>query len=219
MSNAILILGESGTGKSTSIKNLDSNETFIISVLNKPLPFRGYKKKYRAERDGEKLVNYYFTDRSDYIEKSIKRIADYRPDIKNIIIDDFQYMMSGEFMRRAKERGFDKFTDIGLQAWNVLSKLLTYRDNLNIFVLSHTESNQDGVSKIKTIGKMLDEKITIEGLFTVVLHTDVNDSGYNFLTQFDGKKIAKSPDGMFEDKLIDNDLQFVIDKINEYNEG
>ena len=216
MSNAVLILGESGSGKSSSIRNLNHEETFILSVMNKPLPFKGYKKKYRKQKDGELLANYYYTDRADYIERSIERIAKERLDIKNIVIDDFQYLMSGEFMRRAKERGFDKFTDIGLQAWNIFKGLLTYRDDLTIFVLSHTETNNDGVSKIKTIGKMLDEKITIEGLFTIVLHTVVNDGQYKFLTNFDGARIAKSPIGMFEDRYIENDLEYVRKKIEEY---
>lgn len=217
MSNAVLVLGESGTGKSTSIRNLDPSETFIINVMNKPLPFKGYKSKYRGAPEEGKPVNYYSTDRADIIEKSIGRIALERPHVKNIVVDDFQYIMSGEFMRRAKERGFDKFTDIGLQAWSIFKNLLTYRDDLTIFVLSHVENTQDGISKIKTIGKMLDEKITIEGLFTVVLHTVVNDGGYKFLTQFEGGKIAKSPMGMFDERYIDNDLQFVKTKIGEYD--
>lgn len=121
MSNTSLIIGESGTGKSTSLRNLDPHETFIINVCNKPLPFRGYKSNYKTISSWEdKEGNYYATD--DYLKiiKLLRIIDKERPDIKNIIIDDFQYIMVEEFMNRVTEKGFDKFSEIGQHAWSII---------------------------------------------------------------------------------------------------
>ena len=217
MSNTSLIIGESGTGKSTSLRNLDPHETFIINVCNKPLPFRGYKSNYKTISSWEdKEGNYYATD--DYLKiiKLLRIIDKERPDIKNIIIDDFQYIMVEEFMNRVTEKGFDKFSEIGQHAWSIIKILPTLRENINCFVLSHSESNDQGKMKAKTIGKLLDGTVVLEGRFTMVLQTNISEKGYSFVTQGDSKHIAKSPMGMFEDKYIPNDLVFVIEKMNAY---
>ena len=217
MSNTLLIIGESGTGKSTSMSSLNPAETFVINVLDKPLPFRGYKKNYiKLSADGS-TGNYYATDDYSNIIRVIKLINNKRPDIKNIVIDDWQYTMGNEFMRRATETGFTKFTEIGQHAWYIVKELMSCRDDLFCFVLSHSDTDANGKYKCKSIGKMLDEKITIEGMFTTVLHTQVMDGSYRFLTQNDGAHIAKSPMGMFEDKYINNDLSYVKHKMNDYN--
>lgn len=217
MSNTSIIIGESGTGKSTSIRNLDPTETFIINVLNKPLPFRGYKNKYtRVSSDGM-TGNYYSSDNYDHIEIVIKKIDSKRPDIKTLIIDDFQYLMGNEFMRRALERGYDKFSEIGKHAHDLLRLLPVLREDLDVFVLTHSEPNENGKMQIKTIGKMLNEKITIEGMFSMVLQTELMDGNYNFITQGDARHIAKSPMGMFDSKNIPNDLAYVKTKMYEYN--
>ena len=216
MSNTSLIIGESGTGKSTSLQMLDPTETFIINVLDKPLPFRGYKKNYTRINADATEGNYYASDDYNKIMRIIKVINEKRPEIKNLIIDDWQYTMCNEFMRRATETGFVKFTEIGQHAWSIIKSLTDCRDDLFCFVLSHSDTDQNGKYKCKSIGKMLDEKITIEGMFTIVLHTQVMDGSYRFLTQNDGSHIAKSPQGMFEDKYIGNDLAFVKAKMNEY---
>ena len=216
MSNTSLIIGESGTGKSTSLTNLDPKETFIINVLDKPLPFRGYKKNYvRINTDGSE-GNYYASDDYNKIMRVIKLVNEKRPDIKNLIIDDWQYTMCNEFMRRATETGFTKFTEIGQHAWLIIRSLVDCREDLYCFVLSHSDTDANGKYKCKSIGKMLDEKITIEGMFTIVLHTQVMDGQYRPLTQNDGSHIAKSPQGMFEDRYIANDLSFVKDQMNVY---
>lgn len=219
MSNTVLVIGESGTGKSTSISSLQPKETFIINVLDKPLPFKGYKKNYeRIDKDCEN-GNYYATDNYELIVRLIKKINEKRSDIKNIIIDDWQYVMANEFMNRATERGFDKFTEIAQHAWLIVNELSKCREDINCFVLCHSELDQAGKFKCKTIGKMLDEKITVEGMFTVVLHTKVLEGKYLFLTQNDGLHISKSPQGMFEDKYIKNDLLFVKESmLSYYNE-
>lgn len=212
MANATLIMGESGTGKSTSIRNLDHKETYIINVLNKPLPFKGFSKKYTAGKGG----NYYASDNAERILKCIYHVSNERPEIKNLIIDDFQYIMGNEFMRKARERGYDKFTDIGQSAWKVINECTMSRPDLYCFILSHTETDNQGRSKCKTIGKMLDNVITIEGMFTVVLHSLVVDGEYKFLTQNNGINIAKSPMGMFDRDLIDNDLLSIKQVMTEY---
>lgn len=220
MSNASLIIGESGTGKSTSLRNLNPTETFIINVCNKPLPFRGYKSQYKAIKSWEdKEGNYYASN--DYVKiiKMMKTINESRPEIKNLIIDDFQYIMCAEFMARVTERGFDKFSEIGQHAYMIIDLLSALREDLNCFVLSHSEANEHGKMKAKTIGKLLDDKVVLEGRFTMVLQTEISESGYRFLTQGDKNHIAKSPMGMFEDKYIPNDLAFVVEKMNEYNHG
>lgn len=216
MSNTSIIIGESGTGKSTSIRNLDPKETFIINVLNKPLPFRGYKNNYvKVSPDGA-TGNYYSSDVYEHIEIVIKKINAKRPDIKTLIIDDFQYLMANEFMSRALERGYDKFSEIGKHAYDLLKLLPALRDDLDIFVLTHSEPNENGKMKVKTIGKMLDEKITIEGMYSMVLQTELTDGNYHFITQGDSRHIAKSPMGMFETRNIPNDLSFVKQKMNSY---
>lgn len=217
MSNTTLVIGESGSGKSTSLRNLIPDETYIINILDKPLPFRGYKKHYRSSTKDNPMGNYYATDDSSTLLRCIKAVNK-REDIKNLIIDDFQYVMCNEFMRRALEKGFDKFSDIAKQAWSIIKELTETRLDLYCFVLSHSETDINGRVKCKTIGKMLDDKITLEGMFTVVLHSQIADGQYKFLTQNNGTHIAKSPLGMFDEKLIDNDLQLVREKMIEYFE-
>lgn len=212
MSNTTLILGESGSGKSTSIRNLDPSTTFIISILDKPLPFRGYRSKYNVE-----LKNYHASDDYRSILSYINAVNTRRPEVSVLILDDFQYLMANEFMNRSMERGFDKFTDIANHAWSVIKALTETRDDLRCFVLTHSDIDGQGKSKIKTIGKMLDDKIALEGMFTVIFHSMVLDDEYKFLTQNDGNHMAKSPMGMFSEKLIDNDLVSIIGLMKEYD--
>ena len=215
MSNTILIIGESGSGKSTSIRNLNHEETIIINVLDKPLPFKGFKKKYSPVSTGDKQANYFSTDDHRKIIECIPRVND-KKDIKNLIIDDFQYIMANQFMKKALEKGYDKFTEIGQNAWQIIRDLTTCREDLNCFVISHSDVDQTGKAKCKTIGKMLDDKICLEGMFTIVFHAITNDNKYKFLTQNDGIHIAKSPMGMFDSKYIDNDLLEINKKIYDY---
>ena len=212
--SGILILGESGTGKSSSIRNLDTVETYIIRVIDKPLPFRGWKTKYISDR-GEK-PHTKVSDNSDQIVKWISQISEKKPEIKTIIIDDAQYLMSNEFMRRSDEKGYDKFTDIAKHFWDVVNAVGRVRDDLMVFVLAHTEMDEYGKLKIKTVGKLTDKMITPEGMFSIVLFTNIEDGKYHFITQNNGGTTAKSPMGMFESLKIDNDLQLVINAIKEY---
>lgn len=215
MSNTVLVIGESGSGKSTSLRNLNPEETFILGVLDKPLPFRGYKAHYKLMSKSNPDGNYYATDSYELIMRCIKSVNE-RPEIKTFIIDDFQYVMGNEFMRRALEKGFDKFSEIAQHAWTIIKELTSTRPDLYCFVLSHSDADVNGRMKCKTIGKMLEDKITLEGMFTSIFHALIIDGQFKFLTQNDGAFMAKTPLGMFEDKFIDNDLQIVLDGMENY---
>lgn len=225
MSNLISIVGGSGTGKSTSIRTLDPTATFIINVASKPLPFRGWRSKYTTWSKDNPNGNFVNTSDVEAIGKILAYINVKRPEIKNVVIEDSQYLMSFEAMDRAKEKGFEKFTDIAQKFYSVLKAGIMMRDDLNVIVLCHAE-NDGSVDyphyKIKTIGKMIDNTITVEGLFTYVFFTDVSTDAegkvqYRFITHSDGTNTAKTPIDCFEDDYIPNDLQYVIDKIDEYN--
>lgn len=223
MAICTFVVGPSGQGKSTSIENLDPKTTFIFSVTGKPLPFRG-ANNYSSENK-----NYIDLSQSkskaDNIIKLLDKIGKSdRFDV--VVVDDFQYLMSMEFMDRCQEAGWDKFTEIGLHAYDVLRALQdNLPDHMKAFVLGHDEVIKTGLKstrKVKTIGKMLDDKIELEGLFTIVLFTSFRpdksevSEKYRFVTQTDGETTAKSPKGMFEDMEIPNDLQYVKEKIDEY---
>ena len=215
MSNLIVILGESGTGKSTSLRNLKHTETCIINVLSKPLPFRGYKKLYNSENK-----NYMESDNYPTILKALTTINNDRPDIKTIIIDDFSFLMNNEFMRRCRERGFDKFTEMGVNVFDILEVCKKFRQDLYCYIMCHTEKDHTGTIKPKTVGKMTGDYVGIAERVSIVLHTQIIDMQYKFLTQNDGVCVAKSPLGMFGDFYIDNDLAAIRQTIdNYYNDG
>jgi ABC-type dipeptide/oligopeptide/nickel transport system ATPase component len=228
MADICAIVGDSGSGKSTSIRTLDPSSTFIINVANKPLPFKGSKKNYKPlVKEGEKWVgNLYHTSDVAKINQVLTLIEKSRPEIKTIIIEDAQYLMSFEAMDRATEKGYAKFSEIAANFYSILKKVIGMRDDLKVFVLTHSENVGDALNpslKIKTVGKMLDTVITVEGLFTYVFFTSVirDDEGkvqYKLIAQSDGTTTAKTPLGCFEDLLIDNDLQYICNKIDEYNE-
>ncbi len=211
MSNTVLVIGQSGSGKSTSLRNLDPKSTFIINVLDKPLPFRTFKKNYNSASK-----NYYTTNDWAKVVNCIERVNKERPDITTLIIDDWQYILAYEFMRRVSEKGFDKFSELANHGWSTINACLGTRSTLTNFILAHSDVDSTGRSKCKTIGKLLDEKITIEGLFTTVLHSRVVDGVYVFQTQYDGEFLAKSPMGMFEEFLIPNDLVAVKGAVENY---
>lgn len=195
----VLILGESGSGKSASMRNFKPGEIGIINVSGKPLPFR----------NNLKTVN------TDSYEDIVKTIIAAKA--KALVIDDAQYLMANEFMRTAKVTGYQKFTDLALNFWKLIQVVI---NNLPpdkiVYFLAHVERDANGNEKMKTIGKLLDEKITIEGLFTIVLKTVVQDRHYQFATQTNGQDTVKTPMGMFDDLLIENDLKMVDSTIREY---
>lgn len=200
----VYVLGKSGTGKSYSMRNFPANELAIINVQGKILPFKN-GSRFPVKN----------TDSSSEIISNLKLISG---KIKSIVIDDFQYLMANEFMRRSSERGYDKFTDIARHAWDIANVVRDLPDDVIVYVMCHTDVDDSGTEKIKTIGKMLDEKICLEGMSTIVLKTNVTDGVYTFLTQNNGKDTVKSPYGMFPSYAIDNDLYYVDQKIRNFYE-
>lgn len=195
----VLIIGESGSGKSTSLRNFSPEEIGVINVSGKPLPFRT-------------KINSINTDNYTVIEGALKKAR-----IKSLVIDDCQYLMANEFMRSAKITGYQKFTDIALNFWTLIQVIIKELPaDVIVYCLGHIERDANGNEKFKTIGKMLDEKITVEGLFTIVLKTLVQDGRYLFTTQTNGSDTVKSPMGMFNTPIIDNDLKMVDQTIRNY---
>ncbi|RKQ97109.1 AAA domain-containing protein [Kushneria sinocarnis] len=202
MSIATLVLGQSGTGKTASLRNLEPSKTALIKAVEKPLPFRS--------KDWQQVT----TDQWGKMVKAAQTAAHRGREV--VVVDDFQYVMANEFMRRSEEKGFDKFTEIARHAWEVINALSSLPEHVRVYILSHTQDDDFGRTKIKTIGKMLDEKITLEGLFTIVLRTQVNDGVYQFRTVNNGSDTVKSPMGLFESDLIENDINAVDSQIVDY---
>ena len=203
MAVKILILGDSGTGKSASLRNFKPDEVLVINSAGKPLPF---KNQFES-------VTPRYNNMADDVIKAMDNTKK-----KVIIIDDAQYIMSFQYMRRIKENGWDKWNDIQGDFFNIIQHCDTLSTDTIVYILSHIQRDDEGHEKLKTMGKMLDEKITLEGLFTVVLKTSVQDGQYCFITQNSGKDTVKSPIGMFDSYAIDNDLKYVDTKVRNYYE-
>lgn len=225
MAQGILIIAESGAGKSTSIETLNPKETFIVNVANKPLPFKGWKSKYTLWSKDNPSGNMYDKANPESIEACLKYVSEKRPEIKSIVIDDFQYMSSFEFFDKADEKGYEKFTKIGAHLARIARMPKDLREDLMIFFLTHAEEATDLEGKrkfkAKTIGRMVDEKLTLEGLFSIVLFGKAkkNKDGiirYVFETQTNGENTCKSPKDMFPTFEILNDLQYVREAIINY---
>lgn len=207
MSIATLILGQSGTGKSTSLRNFNPADVLLIQSIKKPLPFRSADWKPLTHEGGSVA----FTDKAETIIKAMTKSSK-----QIIVIDDFQYVMANEFMRRSSEKGFDKFTEIGRNAWDIFNMATQLSDDKRVYILSHTEESESGKTKIKTIGKMLDEKVTLEGMVTICLQTAVINEQHIFLTKNNGQNTVKSPIGLFDSEHIPNDLNAVDECICSY---
>lgn len=216
MSNAVLILGESGTGKSSAIRTLPPEQTFILNVIGKNLPFRGAQKNYTLLSSDGLTGNYYCSDNPAQIKRVINLINAKRPEFKYFVIDDAGYIIMNQFMKRCLDKGFEKFVTLGKDFSDILDAVKELRSDLYCFLMMHVEADQAGKTKPKTIGKMIDQHICIEGNFTYVLHTSVYDGHYRFITNNDNYHMCKTPMGLF-DQHIDNDLLLVATKIHEYN--
>ncbi len=203
MAQKVLVLGDSGTGKSASMRNFNEGEVFVINSAGKPLPFRSHFETVTPS------FNTLTRDIMQALKSTNKKV---------IVIDDVQYILSFPMMRRIKESGWDKWNDIQGDFFNIIQACDDLLEDVIVYFLSHLQRTDDGHEKIKTVGKMLDEKITIEGLFTVVLKTIVSDGKYYFQTQNSGMDTVKSPIGMFDTYAIDNDLKYVDAKIRNYYE-
>ena len=225
MAQSVLIIAESGSGKSTSGRTLNSKETFWINIANKPLPFKGWKKEYTLISKDNPTGNMTNASSASGIMKAIQHVNSKMPHITNLVVDDWQYMSAFEYFDKANEKGYDKFTSIASNLAQVAKMPKDLRDDLYIFFLTHSEESTDmnGRRKVKakTVGKMIDNALTLEGLFSIVLFGKVikDDDGvlnYGFETQNDGNNTCKSPMGMFEEYFIKNDLQLVKEAIVEF---
>lgn len=221
MANLYGIVGPSGSGKTTSTRNLNSDETAFVNTLGKPLPFAGFKTKYN-----ETKKNILVTDNYAQVIKYINYIDKKATHVKNLILDDLGFIMSAEFFQRANEAGYNKFSDIGAHMQNIITTAKNCREDLNIIFLWHRDDVvSDGTIigyKIRTIGRLLDDKWTPAALFTVLLYTHTehnkkdNSTDYFFVTNRFKKYPAKSPMGMFEGNLVPNDLAEIIARADDY---
>lgn len=205
MSYATLILGESGTGKTCSLRNLDPAKTLLIQPVRKPLPFRAHD--WREGKGG----NIYVQSDPDKIVACMRRAPH---DI--IVVDDWQYILALMFMNRRKETGYQKFSDIGGAGFDIAKTAAELDQDKRVYVLAHTSTDDFGNVRIKTLGKMLDDKIVVEGMFTTVLRTHVENGKYTFLTKNNGQDTVKSPLGLFDAGEIENDLAAVDAAICDY---
>lgn len=209
MSTVAIVIGESGTGKTASLRNLDPANTFLIQSIRKPLSFKkaGWGLLGAANKSGNIIV----TDNHDQIIAAMHKTRR-----KIIILDDFQYVMANEFMNRSQETGFQKFSDIGRHAWDILNAANNLPADVRVYILCHSVSDEMGHVKLKTIGKLLDDKITVEGMVSIVLRTVVSGGGYEFRTHNNGQDTCKTPLGMYDDDSIPNDLAAVDAVICDY---
>lgn len=198
MAVLVMIYGQSGTGKSTSLRNFKNDEIAVVNVSGKPLPFRSDIKPYNSDNYAKIMSAIKGTER------------------KSIVIDDATYLMVNAFMRNAKVTGYQKYTDMACDFNSLVEFCGSLPDDKIVYFIGHSDQMDDGREHFKTIGKMLDNYVTLEGRFTIVLKTMVQDGKYMFSTQNNGQDTVKSPMGMFNDILIDNDLKAVDTIIREY---
>ena len=213
MSTVIGIMGESGAGKTTSLRNLNPKETYIIDADKKGLSWKGWKAQYNKDN-----LNYFKGSDANTIRAIIKNVDEKAPHIKTIIVDTINGIMVDDEMRRSKEKSFDKWADLAACIWDLVNEAHMYRDDLTIIFIAHsqTERDENGYmwTRIKTSGKKLD-KIVLESKFTTVLLAKCVDGRYIFETQ-SNNSTAKSPMGAFESKEIDNDIVEVIKALQDY---
>ena len=198
MSILTMIYGESGTGKSTSLRNFTNDEVAVINVSGKPMPFRSELKTLSS--------NNYLT------------IADWLPKIKqpSIVIDDATYLMVDQFMANVQMKGYEKYNIMAQNFTNLIEQARKLPEDKIVYFMGHSDQTDNGREHFKTIGRMIDNYVTLEGKFTTVLKSVVKDGKYYFQTHNSGSDTVKSPLGMFESDLIDNDLKMVDDIMREY---
>lgn len=194
----VLIIGKSGSGKSTSLRNFKKDEIAVANVLGKPLPFK-------TDIEAPKVNDY------NIILKSIEKT-----DKKSIVIDDANYLITNEFMKNSSIKGYDKYNDMANNYWNLINGVKDIEGNKIVYIFMHEDIDEYGNVKPKTIGKLLDDKCNIQGMFTICLRAMYDGSKYIFRTKTNGQDCVKTPIGLFEEEEIENDLKLVDEKIREY---
>lgn len=224
MANIVMLLGKSGTGKSTSVKGLDPKETVVINVLGKRLPFKGSQGLYNAQSN-----NLFHRDDYQSVITLLGQIDKSAPHVKNVIIDDMIYVMRKEYFKRAKETGYGKYTELAQHFQQMVSTCEGLRGDLNVFFILHSEDVQSDKTttgyKVSTVGNLVDNQynpleVVPMVLYSSVVYDDKGQAKYGFYThRFKEGTVeipAKTPDGMFEEDFIPNDLGFVVKAMNEY---
>lgn len=207
MSIATLVLGASGTGKSYALRNLDPTKTLLIQCINKPLPFRSGDWKPLTKSGGSVF-------RTDDPARIVKAMRGSTHEV--VVVDDYQAVLVNQLMARSGETGFKKFEDIGKAAWEVFNTAGSLEEHRRVYILAHTQTDDFGNVRMKTVGKMVDNTLVPEGYFTIVLRTQVTNGVYQFSTQSNGQDCCKSPVDMFHEVLIDNDLAAVDAQICDF---
>lgn len=230
MAVPILVMGNPGTGKSVALRNLNPETTFVISADRKPLPLPKASTNYKTTFDVNGKVdlqksNYFETTDPQWVKALLRKISEELTHINVIVIDTLTSVMVDEYMKRFKEKGFDKFSDMALDTYEIITMIRELREDLFVIVISHTEDNYDAEGTLRTSfkvpgGKLIGQNIKPEAYFHMILYTDVvmnnGTPEYYFRTQNNGKDTCRSPFGLFETARIPNDLSEVIAKYKEY---
>ena len=230
MSNIIGLVGLSNSGKSTSLKYLNPEETFIISCTNKQLQIPGFRKKYRKiSVDGGKLFgNWLVSNNYEQITKIMRVVSKTRPEIKVICIDDTNYLLSNETFQNALVKGYEKFSVMSKNYYDLIQTCQDLREDLTVVFISHIENfgtDIDPEYRMWTTGKMLTNQINLDGLFSYIIYAEryIDDNGdevkYRFKTRTDGNDTCRSVAGCFDEKYIEPNMQLVIDTINNFENG
>jgi predicted ATP-dependent serine protease len=210
MSIATLILGDSGRGKSRSLLNLDPAKTFLVQCIAKPLPFKAASKGW-VIRNGKSKGNILQTSDPETIMNFMRKSP-----YEVFVIDDFQQLLVNQLMARSSEKGYDKFTDLAKSVWNIFNLAGTLDGNKRVYIMTHTQTDEFGNVRMKTVGKMVDQTLVPEGFFTVVLRALIVNDQYIFSTKSNGLDCVKTPEGMFDQEHIENDLSIVDAAISTY---
>ena len=216
MARIIGIMGESGSGKTTSMRNLDPKTTYYIDCDKKGLSWRGWKNQYNTESK-----NYKVTDDQTMVLSLLAGINDKCPNIKTVIVDTLNGIMVADEMRRSREKGYDKWLDLACSVYNIIDYALTMREDITVIFVCHSQTVRDDsgyvFTSIKTNGQKL-SKIGLETKFPIVLYAKVIDGQHIFETVANFST-AKTPMGMFESKIISNDIAEVLKAVEEYENG
>lgn len=230
MSNIICLAGLSNSGKSTSLKYLEPESTFIVSCTNKQLQIPGFRKKYKkvTTNDGKLVGNWYINNNYDNIKKMLTIVSKTRPEINVIVLDDANYLLSNETFQNALTKGYEKFTILAKNYYDLIEYCMNLRDDLTVVFITHIENfgtDIDPEYRMWTTGKMLTNAINLDGLFSYIIYSEryVSDTDdevkYRFKTRTDGNDTCRSVSGCFEDKYIEPDMKYVIDTINKFENG
>ena len=196
----VLLIGKSGSGKSASLRNFKKEEIAIANVLGKPLPFK-------SDLDAPKVDDY------NIILKAIQNT-----DKKVIVIDDANYLITNEFMNKSSVKGFDKYNEMGNNFFNLINGIKNIEGGKTVYLIMHEDTDDEGNVKPKTIGKLLDDKVNIQGMFTICLRSMFDNGNYIFRLKTNGQDCVKTPIGLFNEEQMENDLKLVDEKIREYYE-